>query len=109
LQASRAAADAFVVYKRDWLLNVPTLAPYGTVHLDRIARTIGATPYCVLLEPELDSQMNESRRLQVVNFLAERGVQDAAGRVRVAYPEAEGLSVGEVEQVGWRQLLGGNR
>jgi len=55
------------------------------------------TPYPVVLQPDDDAPLNEKRRAVVVNNLTALGIFDAAARVVIHYPEAEGLFGDEAE------------
>jgi hypothetical protein len=107
-QAERAAADEYVLYTCEWHLGgtLPTQA--GFAHLERIARHIRGTPFCVVIQPGPNSALNEVRRKQVIRFLTDYGVADAGHRVFLAYPEAEGLNGNEAERL-FLQHPHGNR
>jgi hypothetical protein len=98
-QAERAAADEFVIYKCEWHLGGTLPTQTGFTHLERIARRIQGTRYCVIIQPDTNIPVNELRRKQVVKFLTDYGVADAGHRVLLAHPEAEGLNGDEAERL----------
>src|SRR5579864_7337192 len=51
-QAERAAADEYVIYKCEWHLGGTLPTQTGFAHLERIARHIQGTPFCVIVQPE---------------------------------------------------------
>lgn len=98
-QADKAEIDDFVIYTNEWSYdNDLQLGPYGAKHLARIASRMGVTPYPVIVQPDDDPALNEKRRTVVVNNLTALGIPDAAPRVVIHYPEAEGLFGDEAEQ-----------
>jgi hypothetical protein len=106
LQAMRAGEDDFVVYKHEWCQGGPALGPYGRWHLGQIIKRLGGSPYTVVIQPDGDEGLNEARRLLIVTALAQAGVPDAARRVVVDFPKAEGLSGEEAERI-YRRQFGG--
>jgi hypothetical protein len=96
LQAQKAEADDFVVYKNEWFNGGVKLGPYGTYHLDQIAHRLPDVPFPVVIQPDTDPGLNQTRQEVIVACLAEHGIPDAAQRVIIAYPQAEGL-FGECE------------
>lgn len=107
-QAERAAADEYVVYRCEWHLGGTLLTQTGFAHLERVARHIQATRFCVIIQPESNLALNEMRRKQIVKFLTDYGVPDAGHRVFLAHPEAEGLNGNEAERL-FLQAPQGNR
>jgi hypothetical protein len=99
MQATRAAADEFVLYKCEWQLNGTLPTQSGFSHLERIARRIQSTSFCVVIQPDNNVELNDERRAQVVHFLRSRGVADAVHRVTLAHPEAEGLTGDDAERI----------
>jgi hypothetical protein len=104
-QADKAEIDDFVIYTNEWSYDDPlVLGPYGTKHLARIASRMPTTPYPVILQPDDDRQLNEKRRAVAINNLTALGIPDAAPRVVIHYPEAEGLFGDEAEPKYQRML-----
>jgi len=106
-QAERAAADEYVIYKCEWHLGGTLLTQSGFAHLERVARHIQGTRFCVVIQPELNIQLNELRRQQVIKFLTDYGVDNAGHRVFLAHPEAEGLNGSEAERLFLQHPQGG--
>jgi hypothetical protein len=92
LQTVKAEADDFVIYKNEWYLGGTTPGPFGLYHLNEIARRAPGSPFPVVIQPELDPTVNETRRDVVVKHLLATGVPDARTRVIIALPQAEGLA-----------------
>lgn len=88
--AAEAAKDQFVIYLMEWTSEtVP--GPYGQYHLERIAEALPGCPFPVIIQPCPEDRINFARRSAVVTFLLNKGISDAEQRIRVAYPQAEGL------------------
>jgi hypothetical protein len=105
-QATKAEYDDFVIYHHEWYLGGEELGPYGKYHLGQIARRLPVSPgFPVVLEPVRGQDaLNENRRRLVVNWLAGAGIADAAQRVIVGYPGAEGLYGEEAPPIYIRML-----
>jgi hypothetical protein len=104
--ATRANSDDFVVYKHEWYMGGSQLGPYGLYHLQQMASRLPHQPYVVVLQPEPPEQLTEARRILLVQLLTASGVSDAARRVIVAYPEAEGMDALEAARNYYRSLRG---
>jgi hypothetical protein len=107
LQAARAAEDRFVIYRHEWYQGGSCLGPYGRYHLNLIARQLPEVPFAVIIEPEGRDEANEMRRQLVIHYLAQHGIPDAAQRVVVAFPRAEGIYGDEAPRIFYRMLRGG--
>jgi hypothetical protein len=90
-QAAKAEADDFVIYKYEWLKDGPLPGPFGSYHLNEIAKRLPTVPFPVVIEPTIDGKLNEARRQFVVEYLARHGMADADHRVVISFPAAEGL------------------
>jgi len=87
-----AEADDFVVYKHEWYQGGLELGPYGQYHLDQMVHRLAHVPFPVVLQPEATNPaVNEVRRRVLIEGLAKAGVPDAARRVIIAFPKAEGM------------------
>jgi hypothetical protein len=92
LQAAKAEADDFVIYKNEWYMGGTKLGPFGSYHITEIVRRLAEVPFPVVLQPQIgDPALDLARRDVVVRALAEAGMPDADQRVIIAYPQAEGL------------------
>src|SRR6185369_8041459 len=89
----------FTIYITEWFRGGTDLGPFGVHHLGDIVRRLPTSPFPVVLEPHLDSRLNETRRQFIVNILNNQGITDAETRVVVAYPQAEGLYGEEAERI----------
>lgn len=104
--AAKAEADDFVVYLHEWLRGGTALNPYGMYHVALMASRLGHTPFTVVLQPQpgldpvKDAHLNEARRLVIVAMLNRLGISDAAHRVLVAFPQAEGLRYNDLPGTG---------
>ena len=106
-QASKAEADDFVLYYNEFVDNQAELHQDGSDHLARIAARLPTTPFLVVVQPEPKHPLlNGARRLAVVKALSEAGIGDAAQRVVLGRPRAEGLYGEEAERI-YPQLISG--
>lgn len=92
VQTNKAEMDDFVVYLQEWYMGGRDLGPYGEYHIAQIAQRLPNTPFPVLVQVAPDPAMNEHRRRVVIEKLAMAGIPDAANRVVLGRPEAEGLN-----------------
>lgn len=90
-QATKASMDMFVIYGYEWFEGGLTLGPFGYRHVAEIARRLACVPFPVVIQPDQRPQQNETRRQLIIQYLAMNGVPNAAERVIVAFPRAEGL------------------
>lgn len=97
--AARAEANDFTIYLTEWYMGGCDLGPYGLHHLSDIVRRLPEVPFPVVIEPHLDADVNEKRRILIVNALTSQGIGDAEQRVVVSYPQAEGLYGEEGEMI----------
>jgi hypothetical protein len=98
-QMERAELDDFVFYSYEWLDAAPALSQYGRDHLDKMHERILMSPYPVIVARTDDERLDEARRQALVATLAARGIEDAAERVVVGRPKAEGLLGVDVPRV----------
>jgi hypothetical protein len=106
-QVLKAQVDRFAIYRIEWLEGSAVPGPYGGVHLDQIARRLPHCPFTVVVQPEPNEALNRARRMQVVAYLESHGIADAAERVVIGLPQAEGLFGIESIRVYRGLLLGG--
>jgi hypothetical protein len=97
-EMQRAAADNFVVYQYEWTEARPS--PFGTRHLAELAKCLAASPHPIIVEPSGNAELDEKRRLAVVDALASCGAEITPDRVIFGDSEAEGLPGYEAVQVG---------
>lgn len=105
-QIAKAAMDRFVIYRHEWHGDGTAPGPYGKYHLEQIAQALPGVPFQVVIQPDPIEHKNVFRRQEVVNYLLAHGVTDAAERVVVGYPRAEGLYGDEAFRV-YRGILQG--
>lgn len=106
-QAAKAEADDYVVYYNEWLDGTTTLSQWGNDHLARIAAKLPSVPFPVIVQPEPNEpRLSFARREAMVALLLQAGIPDAANRVFVGRPTAEGLFGEEAERI-YPQLLQG--
>jgi hypothetical protein len=92
LQAAKAEADDFVIYKYEWEQGGAELGPFGKYHLNEMVKRLPYVPFPVLIQAHtVDGEVNEQRRRYVVEALERNGIVDAEQRVVLGFPEAEGL------------------
>jgi hypothetical protein len=105
VQAAKAEADDFVIYKYEWRPNSPVLSPFGMYHINEIIKRLPFVPFPVMIQVnEVDGQLNEARRCAIVQALTMNGIPDAETRVILGFPEAEGLFGEEAENL-YPQLI----
>ncbi len=105
-QVQRGAAGDFVVHQHEWFQGGTELGPAGRRHLSELQPRLQHESHLVIIEPvEPDlklhrtiqdaalaaMEVDRARRFQIIQMLHEGGVPDAEMRVRIAYPQAEGL------------------
>jgi hypothetical protein len=108
-QALKAEADDFVIYYNEWTDGTAALHQYGADHLARIISRLPFTTCLVIVQPEpnlADPSLNAQRYEAVIKALTAAGVGDAANRVALGKPTAEGL-FGEEAEVIFPRLVGG--
>ena len=54
VQAAKAEADDFTVYKHEWYMNGKELGPYGRWHLNEMLKRLPGVPFPVVIEPIAD-------------------------------------------------------
>jgi hypothetical protein len=106
-EAGKAESDDFVIYYNEWNDEQPVLGPFGAEHIRRIASRLPYVPFPVIVQPEPDKQvLNSVRRQAVIDVLVAAGINDAANRVFLDRPAAEGLFGEEAERI-YPQLIRG--
>lgn len=105
-QTARGEEDDFVVYQYEWLGGGVQLGPDGRRHAALIAARLPEVPFAVVIAASGNEELDQQRRLAMVEHLASHGLGEADGRVVVGYPEAEGLYGAEAERLGDQWLLG---
>jgi hypothetical protein len=103
-ERARAGQDKFVIYQYEWAADGTKLTPFGQEHLAKIAQGLPQVPFPVVIEPSADDRVNESRRLAVLECLANCHVQIMPDRVVFGRSEAEGLYGDEAPGVAARML-----
>jgi uncharacterized membrane protein YgcG len=92
VQTNKAEMDDFVVYLQEWYMGGKELGPYGEYHIVQMAQRMPFVPFPVLVQVAPDPLLNECRRRLVIEKLTNAGFADAANRVVLGRPEAEGLN-----------------
>jgi hypothetical protein len=105
-QIAKADMDHFVIYRHEWHADGFAPGPYGRHHLDQIARRLPSVAFPVVIQPDPNDRVNAIRRQEVINFLLAHGVSDAAERVIVGFPQAEGLYGDETPRIYSRIIRG---
>jgi hypothetical protein len=105
----KAAEDDFVIYKHEWFQGGINLGPYGRYHLNEIVRRLGGVPFPVVIQADFNEELNAARQQAIVRYLNYSGYHDAAMRVIVAFPRAEGLFGDEAFRIYTGILRGGTR
>ena len=81
VQAAKAEADDFVVYKYEWYLGGCELGPFGKYHLNEMIKRLPFVPFPILIQAHtMDGHLNEQRRCHIVQALHDfgrnRAIQD---------------------------------
>ena len=108
IQKTNAEALSYAIFVNEWYMGGKILGPYGEYHVQELSRLLPGTPYHVMVQPTLDPALNDLRRAVVVAKLVEAGVTDADERVRVEYPQTEGLYGQEAPNI-LRSMLQSNQ
>jgi hypothetical protein len=104
MQTKNGEAISFVIFLNEWYMGGMSLGPYGGVHLQQIAQLLPGVPYAVIIQPSLDPNLNELRRTLVVERLLKAGIENAEVRVRLEYPQVEGV-IGDEAPIIYRNML----
>jgi uncharacterized membrane protein YgcG len=100
VHAQEAEADDFVIYRCEWQADGIQLGPYGKKHVVQLAQRVPKQPSLIVLEPdEHRPEVDQARHKVLIETLANLGVGDAAARVVIGYPNAEGLQGDEARRV----------
>jgi hypothetical protein len=106
-QSAKAEAEDFVFFLYEWLYDAPDqLGPFGTGHLEQVARRMQTEDHPVVIQISDDPKLNDLRKAVVVKALTERGVAEAGKRVYVGAPQGEGLYGDEAERAYFQLILG---
>jgi hypothetical protein len=108
IQKNNAEAFSYAIFVHEWYMGGKTLGPYGEYHLQQIAQLLPSVPYYVMIQPTLSPELNDIRRAVVVGRLLEAGIADAEVRVRLEYPETEGIFGEEAPRI-FRSMLQSNQ
>lgn len=113
-QVHRGAASDFVIHQHEWFLGGTEIGPAGRRHISRLSPRLAYETHQVIIEPsEPDLKLHASvkdaalaaqeldqvRRFEVIQMLQQCGVLDAEMRVRIAYPQAEGLNGAQATRI----------
>ena len=77
VQVTKAKATNFVFFLNEWYMGGINLGPMGLRHLQFIIDELHATPRLVYIQPTLDPELDDKRRLTIINALARSGMTDA--------------------------------
>jgi hypothetical protein len=107
-EAGKAEGDDFTIYYNEWVDGQAVLGPFGGEHLDRIIARLPFVPFQVVIQPEPNLPiLNGLRHKAMIEALTEAGFKDAAKRVVVGRPAAEGLFGEEAERIYPQMIHGG--
>jgi hypothetical protein len=104
VQTAKARETELVIFLDEWYMGGTTLGPAGSRHLDGLVQRLRETPAIVKIQPHFDPELNEQRRLCVINSLLKHGIPDPAKWVIVGFPSAEDFNGDEAERTYWRML-----
>ncbi len=105
VQKENADLDKYVVYQNEWYMNGTELGPYGLNHVFLTAKRLCAVNVPVIVQASPDGQLNEIRRLKIVEHLVRLGVPgNVDGRVVIGFPEALDLDGNEAPRI-YSQML----
>ena len=107
MQTNAEAAD-FIFYDHEFVGDTAELAPGGKDHLMQVALRLEHVPFPVVVERSPHNgrpQLDQLRRVTIVEQLARLGREDAEARVIIADAFAEGFTAVEGDQA-YRQVIG---
>lgn len=107
MQTNAEAAD-FIFYDHEFVGDTAELAPGAKDHLMQVALRLEHVPFPVVVERSPHNarpQLDQLRRITIVEQLARLGRDDAEARVIIADAFAEGFTAIEGEQA-YRQVIG---
>jgi hypothetical protein len=107
-QNAKAEADDFVIYWNHFQENSTKLSPWGSQQMLLIAKRLPYAPYPVVIQVEKNPELGRARREEVVTFLRNAGIENAAERVILGWPGAEGLYGEEAERIFQQLPLAGS-
>ncbi len=90
-EMGRAEQDKFVIYQYEWAADGTKLTPAGQEHLARIVPRLPQVPFPIVIECSSDKRVDETRRLAVLESLANCRVPISPERVVLGHSEAEGM------------------
>lgn len=88
-QTERAEQDDFVIYQYEWEATSTRLGPFGQRHLREIARRLPEVPFPLVIAESNDVELDQSRRISLVESLAALGTPVDPQRVLVGPAAAE--------------------
>ena len=103
-ETARADRENFVIYQYEWSADGTKLTPFGQEHLARIAQGLPQVCFPIVIEPASDPRVSETRRMAVLEALANCHVPIAPERVVLGRSEAEGLYGDEAPGIARRML-----
>ncbi len=103
-QVAKAEADQFVIYLYEWSGDTANFGPFGARHVDRMATRLNKAAQPVVIEADVNTSVNEARRLTMVAYLEQRGVANASQLVTIGFSQAEGLYGDEADRA-YRQMI----
>ena len=109
-QADKAEADDFAIYYNEWAHGTVEFGPFGTTHIEQIAKRLPSVSFPVVIQPVVPDEkdpdgvskareLNAARKARVIDLLTTAKIENAKDRVIVAYPTAEGLFGEEGERI----------
>ncbi len=106
-QGAKADGADFTIFLDEWYMGGARLGPFGQRHVLALVPVLGQVPTPLLIQCGYDPELDQQRRLFVVEQLTSHGVPDADKRVVLGFPEAEGLDAEFAERC-YLQMLRGN-
>lgn len=109
MQTNAEAMD-FIFYDHEFVGSTEKLTALGKKHLLQVALRLEHVPFPVVIEESPDGrnpQLDQKRRMSVLNELEELGLQGIEQRVVVAPVLTEGLSAIEGEAAYYQTIRGG--
>jgi hypothetical protein len=108
VQKENADLDKYIIYPNEWYMNGTDLGPWGRNHVYLLAKRLKEVnvpvPVTVYASPE--GQLNDIRRVRVVEYLTRLGVPgDVDARVQVGFPEAVDLDGNEATRIYYQMLI----
>ncbi len=87
MQAAKGEAYKYVLHTNRFVSNTTYLSPTGQRQVEYMVQNISTNPYPVIIEPSGNPQIDEARRVALVDYFSLQGIYDAENFVVVTSPD----------------------